>query len=292
MNLSYPRWFYYLKLNTPAGMVFFILCYAIVLALDHAETEGFALETKAKEQILASENEALDRLNQMKNNLMSTISHETRTPLAVVSGYTELIAMELRKKGVDVQTASDLDKISEEILRIAAIMEEMQNFAEKKELADSKAPVQLADILRQCAKLYEPILARGNVKLNLLFPDELPLVFANPGEMTQVVFNLLHNAKNHTQNGTITISALVIDEMINISISDTGSGIPPGLLPHVFEHGVSGNENHNGIGLFLCKEIIESHNGTIEIHSEAGTGTAVIFNLPIAGNEAENESKS
>ena len=140
--------------------------------------------------------------------------------------------------------------------------------------------IQLAEIIRQCAKLYEPILERKNVTLNVTLPDKLPEIFANAGELTQVMFNLMQNAKTHTENGRVTLSAFVAAEAVSVCVTDTGTGIDPELLPCVFERGVSGNDAGTGIGLPICKEIIEAHSGTVEIESAIGKGTAVRFTIP------------
>jgi signal transduction histidine kinase len=210
---------------TPIGMIFFMFCYAMVLSIEYAETELAMLNAREAEQVLAAENAALDRLNLLKTDLMATISHETRTPLAVMSNYAELIAMGLRRKGVDEQTASDLDNISDEILRIADIMEEMQKFSRAKDSSTRKEMVQLADIINRCVKFYASILERKGTGLCVKLPENLPMIFANTGELTQVMFNLLQNARNHTENGMVQIDVSINDEdgesEIVVSVSDT-----------------------------------------------------------------------
>lgn len=266
--------------TTPLGMMFFVFCYGLVLALEYAETERAMVLALESEQRLTADNAALDRLSRMKSDLMATVSHETRTPLAVLSGYAELISMELRQKGMDAQTTRDLDKIAEEIQRIAAIMEEMQSYAKERENAEQKAWISLAEVIEQSARLYAPILTRKNTRLLVELPDELPLVFANAGELTQVLFNLLQNAKNHTENGSVTLRAEAEAGGIAVTVSDTGEGIPPELLPDIFTRGVSSEPGGTGIGLAVCKEIITGHGGSIEVQSKPGEGTVVRFTLP------------
>jgi len=247
------------------------------------------------EQKLALENAALDRLNQMKTDLMATVSHETRTPLAVISGYAELIAKELRRKGVDAQTADDLDQISEEIQRITGILEEMQMLSRESDNAASKDWVQLADIINHSVRLYQPILERKNIKLAVNLPETLPPVFANAGELTQTLFNLLQNARNHTENGAVTIACelrVACGEWeaesegleVAITVSDTGTGISSEFLPHVFERHSHDDGQGTGLGLSICKDIVEAHGGKIAIESELDKGTAVTFTLPVIEN--------
>jgi signal transduction histidine kinase len=228
------------------------------------------------------ENTALDRVNRMKSDLMATVSHETRTPLAVMSGYAELIAKELRRKGVDAQTADDLDQISEEIQRIAVILEEMQRLSRESDNTASRDWVQLSDIINQSARLYTPILERKNTTLTVSLADALPPVFANAGELTQILFNLLQNSRNHTENGAVTIGAELTDGEIAVTVSDTGTGISPEFLPFAFERGSHGDPDGSGLGLAICKEIAEAHGGKITIESELCKGAAVTFTLPLS----------
>jgi len=268
----------------------------MVLSIEYAETERAMQNAREAEQVLSAENAALDRLNLMKTDLMATISHETRTPLAVMSNYAELIAMGLRRKGVDEQTASDLDKISDEILRIAGIMEEIQKFSRAKDSSTRKEWIQLADLINQSARLYTPILERKKTKLLIDIPENLPMIFANTGELTQVMFNLLQNARNHTENGMVRIGVSPGDEdgesEIVVTVSDTGTGIAPEFLPYAFERYAHDDPEGTGLGLSICREVVEAHCGSIEIESALEHGTTVRFALPVNRKEDEDGQKS
>jgi signal transduction histidine kinase len=231
-----------------------------------------------------SENELLERLSTMKSDLMTTISHETRTPLAVISSYTELIAMELRTQGVNEQHAKDLDTVSDEIQNIAGLIEEMQNFSRFKNEYKEKILTSLTDLISQITRLYSHILERHETKLIIEVPETLPLVYINPGKLSQVFYNLLQNTRNHTRGGEVTVTARMINNgtFIEMSVSDTGEGIPPDLLPRVFQRGVTGRDSSMGMGLAVCKEIIMSVGGEIRIESDPGKGTVVRFTLPVA----------
>ena len=253
--------------------LYLIMVQSLILAKEYNDTV-------MKEQRLMAENAALDRLDQMKTDLMATISHETRTPLAVLSGYAGLISMELKAKGVDEQTAADLDRISLEAQRIAGIMEELQNMSQKKDSEARRGPLDISEVVRQTARLYEPMLERHDISLELDIDEGLPLIFGNPDELTQVLFNLITNTKKHAKSKTITISVKRHDRCIRLIMADTGTGISPELLPHVFEMHVRGKAESTGLGLFICREVVESHGGTISIESKLGKGTAVTIELP------------
>jgi signal transduction histidine kinase len=100
------------------------------------------------------------------------------------------------------------------------------------------------------------------------------------------MFNLLQNAKKHTEQGSVTIKANSGDcgKIIVVTVTDTGTGIADSLLPQIFERGVSGGDG-SGLGLPICKEIIQSHGGEIRIESEQNKGAAVTFTLPVCKTE-------
>lgn len=266
---------------TPVGMVFFVFCYALVLSIEYAKTEQDMINAREEEQRLASENDSLDRINRLKTELMATISHEARTPLAVLSSYAGLVSMELKDKGVDPQAAADLDTIVLEAKRVANLIDSMKSLTLKKDKHTKQIKLNLTDIVTQTASLYQHLLKRAGISMEILIEAEIAPVFGDPEELTQVVFNLLQNAKNHTMQGSVTITVKCSGtEGITVVVADTGIGIAAELLPHVFERGISSDAYGSGLGLAICKEIIESHGGMIEVESILEKGTSVRFTLP------------
>jgi signal transduction histidine kinase len=164
---------------------------------------------RANEQRLAAENAMLDHAGKIRAEMMSSISHETRTPLAVLSGYAEIIAMELRAKGVDEQHAADLDMIATETQNIAKLMESLQSVARTRAESEGKTQIDFAAVIRQVAKLYEHIFERQKTQLHTDIPEDLPAIYGNAAELTQVLFNLLSNASKHTTYGAVIIKARV-----------------------------------------------------------------------------------
>ena len=266
---------------TPLGMVFFVFCYSLALSIQYEETEKALKDAHEKKRFLESENASLDHINRLKSDLMETISHESRTPLAILASYSGLVAMELREKGVDVQMAADLDTIAFEAKRVADLIDSMKRMTLQSERDSEQMLLNPGEIALQTALLYRPILERSGVALKSQAAENLPQVLGNPKELTQVIFNLLQNAKNHTTSGYVSIDVCCINNAVVTSVSDTGAGIPPSLLSAVFDRGVTGSRGGNGIGLSLCKEIVQAHGGHIYIKSKVGVGTAVTFTLPV-----------
>ncbi|MDR1663874.1 MAG: HAMP domain-containing histidine kinase [Clostridiales bacterium] len=237
-------------------------------------------EMREAEEKLATENEALDRMNRLKNELMTTISHEARTPLAVLSGYASLVALELRDKGADEQTTADLDNIVVEAMRVADLIDSMKRLAVNSCESTEYTQLDFTGLVTQIASLYKPILKRSGVILNIDIKDRF-FVSGNKDELTQVFFNVLQNAKNHTETGSVTVSAERESSQIKITVSDTGTGIPPEILPRIFERGISGRPAGMGVGLAVSKEIMEKHGGTIQVRNNPhGKGTVATLTLP------------
>ncbi len=262
--------------TAPVGMVFFVFCYALLIAVEYAETQR-------NEQKLTLENASLERLNRLKTDLMTTISHEARTPLAVLASYAGIVSIGLRQKGVDEQTAADLDKIVYEAKRVANLIDRMKevtvNAPESPERPEH-IRFDMGDLISQTAGLYRPVLERAGVRLEVSIAGELP-VSGRPEELTQVMFNILDNAKKYTEQGGVAVTAEKRTGVVMLTVSDTGTGVAPELLPRIFERGVKGDEPGTGIGLSICKEIIEAHGGTITAKNKETGGTEVTVSLPL-----------
>jgi len=117
----------------------------------------------------------------------------------------------------------------------------------------------------------------------------MPQVIGNADKLTQVIWNLLSNANEHTKKGEITISAKSENGVTEVCVSDTGEGIAPELLPRIFERHIKGDGGNTGIGLSICCEIIEAHGGRIWFESEQRKGAAVRFTLQSAERNGDNE---
>jgi signal transduction histidine kinase len=129
---------------------------------------------------------------------------------------------------------------------------------------------------------------QSRVSIESLIPPDLPTVLADETRVKQIVNNLLYNALRHTpEGGLIVLQARPLGDMVQVSTSDTGRGIPPEALPNVFERYFQAerDERHvegTGLGLSIVKQLVEAHGGTIWVESEIGQGTTFRFTLPQA----------
>jgi signal transduction histidine kinase len=248
------------------------------------------LDAREAEQRLEVENAALDRMNQMKTELMTNISHEARTPLAVLASHAGLVSVLLKKRGFDEQITADLDKIVYEAQRVANLIDSMKTLTLTGQGFSKRDKVDISDLIRQTAGLYRPIFERGRVKLRVSTGEGL-FVYGSTEELTQVLFNVIQNAKDHTEEGSVSVKAESEKGFVTVTVTDTGTGVPPDILPRIFERGVKISEQGLGIGLSISKEIIESHGGTITINNTEPSGAQVKFTLPEYKNKEANYAK-
>ncbi|MDR1320418.1 MAG: sensor histidine kinase [Gracilibacteraceae bacterium] len=261
--------------------LFMAMAQAVMLSRTYADA-------LAQEQFLLADNAALERVNRLKTDLMNTISHEMRTPLAVMSGYTELISRELKKSGAAQQTVRDLDAITSEAERLSNMVSNMREMAFSHGEPARKAPMAPGGVVEQVARLYRPMLERKGTELTVRIEDDLPDIFGSAEEITQVLFNLLSNAGKYAESAAIALDARRVGDYVEITVVDTGKGIAPDFLPRAFERYQSGESGGTGVGLAVCKEIVESHGGGIALESELGKGTTARVRFPVyKGGDAD-----
>lgn len=250
-------------------------------------------EAKAAEQKLAMENAALDRVNRLKSEMMQKLTHEMRTPLAVMSTYVQFAVKGMRQENVNMQAADDLEAIREEAERLADMATDFLDVFRGQEKVRGRKAVDMGILLRQVGRLCAPMLNKNSNGLTVNVPEGLPRASGNADELTQVMLNVITNANNHTRGGEIAIDALAVKSgrAVVVTIADTGEGIAPDLLPGVFERHTTDGSGA-GLGLFICREIMEAHDGKLTLKSEYGKGTKVQLTLPAWEGEGKHGKQS
>jgi signal transduction histidine kinase len=228
--------------------------------------------------------ESLSRTERLRRTMVSDVAHELRTPLTNVRGYLEAL-----RDGVAEPTPALIQSLHEEAMLLGRLVEDLQELtlAEAGQLQLDRAPCALEDLLAPAVELARPRAAERGVTLRLDLPPELPPVEVDRARIAQVLRNLLANALTHTgPGGEVVLSAAAGDAAVELQVADTGSGIPPEHLPHVFERFYRADRSRaratggTGIGLAIVKELIQAHGGRVEIRSHVGRGTVVVFTLP------------
>ncbi|HMM06930.1 MAG TPA: HAMP domain-containing sensor histidine kinase [Clostridiales bacterium] len=246
------------------------------------------LETARKQ--LTEENAALEQINRLKTEFLGNVSHELKTPLTVISGYAQT-TRQLLSRQQEVEPATVIHRmqlISAEAERLALMVGQILDVTRMEEgrMVMEKSPCHPDEIIHNAIETHYPILNKNGNKLVIRIEDELPQINADKGRISQVIVNLIANAIRFTVNGTITVTAEPRDNEVLICVTDTGEGISPAKLPFIFDRynnnqkSGGGKDTGTGLGLFICKHIIEEHNGGIWVKSDEGIGTTFCFTLP------------
>jgi len=238
---------------------------------------------------LVEKNKELERMDKLKSDFVSNISHELRTPLTSIKGYTKLLA-EGKIGNVDKKQKECLDIIGEETDRLTRLINEVLDLArlEKGKVTIKKEDVDLNKVAEDVINSIKTLAEDKSIAINFTPNKELPMVAASGDMIKQVFFNLLGNAIKFTPTeGMIDINMEEIDKEVKVSIKDNGIGIPPQIIPKLFDKFYQADTSMTrefggtGLGLPISKHIIEAHKGKIYVESEVGEGSTFIFTLPI-----------
>jgi signal transduction histidine kinase len=220
-----------------------------------------------------------------KTEFLSKVSHEMRTPLTVISVKAQTVRSMLEKTERASAAMEMLDAIKEESIRLARMSGAMIAL----EIASSEfkemSSLDVTGFIRTVSSIYRTLAEHSGNRLTVDMPDGLPRAIGNADGISQVLINLISNANKHTKDGEIRLAVSYNSGMFTVEVSDDGEGIPPEDLKKIFDrkpHRGHGAEA-GGIGLSICKDIIEAHGGSISMKSEPGAGTTVRFTLPAEG---------
>lgn len=266
-----------------AAMLVFVLAETVSIFL---KNNRLIAEARQAEQTLATEKAALENLNQMKTEFLGNVSHELKTPLTVVSGYAQTTRQLLERPGEvnRSEAVRRMELISSEAERLSLMVGQILDVTriEEKRMAIEPMLSHLDEIIHRAVDTYYPILNKNSNRLEIHIDPGLPEVEADPARIGQVIVNLISNAVRHTQNGSITIAAGQDGEYIETTVSDTGAGIAKEKLPLLFErYSQAGGSTGTGLGLYICRHIVQAHGGEIWMESAPGKGTTVCFTLPV-----------
>ena len=228
----------------------------------------------------------LRRLEMVRRDFISNISHELRTPIASVKALAETLSEGAIE---DPAVAKDfLNRINIETDKLAQMVQEL---AELSHIESGEAPLNkrrfnIADAIGHVADRLRAQADRAGLKFDFAIPSGLPAVMADEARVEQVLVNLIHNAIKFTPSGgRISISAKVRDTDILVSVADTGPGISPDDLPRIFERFYKADKSRTsegtGLGLAIAKHIVEAHGGKIWADSVERKGSIFSFTLPL-----------
>lgn len=227
--------------------------------------------------------ETLENQEVLRKRLTADVAHELRTPLATLQSH-----MEAMIDGIWKPDTERLKSCHEEIMRINRMVGDLEKLAkyESENLILTKTSFDILELIRHIIQNFENDFANKNIDIRFIGENEMT-VFADKDKISQVIINLLSNAQKYTpQGGIVEVAIKGTYDVIEISIKDTGYGIPSEDIPHIFERFYRADKSRNrltggaGIGLTITKAIVEAHEGKIQVKSKINEGTQFIISLP------------
>lgn len=264
---------------------------AIAGELRKRQRETAALRDRllAEAEELHKANEELVRLDRLKTYFLAMASHDLKTPLAAVQSYLQVLLggfvgdLEQEHKRI-------LDRCSQRIRELFDLINRFLDLAqiEKGKVVEEMDMISIQEVLRDCAEEIRVLAEQKSQDLRTDIPADLPQVYASANHLKQALTNLLSNGIKYTpEQGTIILCARELEDHLEIEVCDTGMGIAPNELPHLFDQfyrGKGGETAHGaGLGLSIVKRIVEAHQGEIWVESPYGdgqTGARFVFSLP------------
>jgi signal transduction histidine kinase len=221
--------------------------------------------------------------DEQRRALLADVSHELRTPLTIIQGNLEGVL-----DGMYQADDQKMRSILEETRVLSRLVDDLKtlSLAESGTLKLTREPIELTALVREILNGYQSQANNAAVMIDLSSTDSNITSDVDPERIRQVLSNLISNALRYTpRNGLVRIglikNPMILDQCIQISVSDNGPGIASEDLPHIFERYYKSNDSHGmGLGLSIAKYIIEAHGGEIKASSEVGKGTTISFSLP------------
>lgn len=224
-----------------------------------------------------------------QREFVANVSHELKTPLTSIQGFAQAIlddtadTPERRKQAAQIiyNEAGRMHRMAVDLLDLARLQAGIADL--------NMAPVDVNALLKSIVDKFTPQAQKAGIDLQLDLSGELPVLLADGDRLAQVFTNLVDNALKFTPaNGQASLSVTSAADEMQISITDSGTGIPKESLPRLFDRfyqvdaSRAGGERHGaGLGLAIVKEIVEAHNGRISVRSELGHGTTFVIHLPL-----------
>lgn len=229
------------------------------------------------------------RLDKLRKDFIANVSHELRTPISLLQGYSEAIVDDIAESKEEKNELAKI--ISEESLRMGRLVNELLDLArmEAGQIQLNKEDVDVEMYVNRIIRKFHGLANDNQIELSLSKHIMTPIALFDLDRMEQVFTNLIDNAIRHTSiNGTVSVLVVRNDHELNVSISDSGSGIPEADIPFVFERFYKADKSRTrnkekkgtGLGLSIAKNIVEAHHGTISVKSKLNQGTTFTFKIP------------
>ncbi|MBP1991590.1 hybrid sensor histidine kinase/response regulator [Paenibacillus eucommiae] len=233
-------------------------------------------------------NEQLKKADKLKDQFLANTSHELRTPLHGIMNIAQTVVTQEREK-MNARSVKDMELLITISRRMTHMLGDLLDVARLQEhrIVLQQEPLQIQSVVPGVIAMLKFMIEGKPIQLTMDITESMPLVMADEKRLVQILYNLLHNALKYTEEGTISVSAEILDGFAVIHVSDTGAGMGKDIQARAFlpyEQGSYGIDDGRGIGLGLsiCKQLVELHGGEITVSSELGKGSVFSFGLPLA----------
>ncbi len=279
----------------PWGTFIFILILGFILERRFAEArkllQAYTLELETK-------NAALQKLDKLKDEFLANTSHELRTPLNGIIGIADSL-MDGATGQLSKPTIFNLSLIVCSAQRLTQLVNDLLDFSQlkHKNIDLNIKPVGMREITDVVLMLSQPLIRKKPVQLINAIDPNIPPVDADENRVQQILHNLVSNAIKFTESGTVEVSAVVVNEQLEITVADTGIGIDPDKFDRIFESfeqadGSIGREYGGvGLGLAVTKQLVQLHSGNIRVESTPGIGSRLTFSLPLSKGQVESKKQ-
>jgi signal transduction histidine kinase/HAMP domain-containing protein len=270
--------------NTPGSFA----AETVALVQTLANQSVLAIQNATLFEELAETTRQVEEASRHKSEFLANMSHELRTPLNAILGFTELI-----QDGIYGEVG---EKVTQQLARVQAngrhllgLINDVLDLSkiEAGQLELQRGPVALGEVVQTVESSTGSLATAKSLALAIDLEPGLPVVEGDARRLTQVLLNLVGNAIKFTEQGAVTITARRQGETVEISVRDTGPGIPPGDQQRIFEafHQLDSSSTRRqggtGLGLAIAQQIVELHGGTIGVESKPGRGSRFFFTVPI-----------
>ena len=233
--------------------------------------------------------EKVEERTQELREFVSMVAHELRGPLTVIRGYTELLQEEEQAEP-EPRSQSPADLIAGNVEQMLHLTDDLLELSRLRSggVQFHMEPLAIEAVIEEVCTSYEPRIADKRLGLKVDLPPDLPRVQGDPFYLNHALSNLVDNAFRYTPAGAIIVSARTVNGSVEVSVSDTGVGIPPEEQKRLFrqfirgEHDEVRSQKGTGLGLSIAHSIVEAHRGRIWVDSEVGKGSTFCFAIPVA----------
>ncbi|HXO09800.1 MAG TPA: hybrid sensor histidine kinase/response regulator, partial [Solirubrobacteraceae bacterium] len=236
------------------------------------------------------------QLEQAKSDFVATASHELRSPLTSIKGFVELL--ERSPENMSERQREFIDIVLRSTDRLVDLVNDLLDVAriEADNVDINRRPIDIGEAVRDVAELMGPRISDKHQALGVHVAPALPLAYADPGRIRQIIANLLTNAHIYTdEGGRIEVTAEADRAWVKITVADSGVGMTADERSHIFDrfyraHGASAVAPGTGLGLSIVESLVTLHDGKIEVESEPGEGTTFYVSIPAAVTAQASES--